>query len=208
MARRQQVDYFKGFVDLVEYCCSASRNLVKTFINFEARKLPETMEYLHNEIEHKGDLAKHELMFQLAHEFIAPIEREDIIDLAQGIDDVTDSIEDVVMRLYMFNISSIREEALPFANVIVKCCDCLKKAMIEFRNFHKSTTIHGILVEINHLEEEGDQLYTQALRNLYVNCKDPVEIMAWTETFDHLEKCCDACEDVAEIVESVIMKNT
>ena len=112
MARRQQVDYFKGFVDLVEYCCSASRNLVKTFINFEARKLPETMEYLHNEIEHKGDLAKHELMFQLAHEFIAPIEREDIIDLAQGIDDVTDSIEDVVMRLYMFNISSIREEAL------------------------------------------------------------------------------------------------
>ena len=208
MARKHQTDYFQAFVDLVEYCCSASRELVKTLNNFEAHKLPQIMEHLHNEIEHKGDLAKHELMFQLAHEFIAPIEREDIIDLTQGIDDVTDSIEDVVMRLYMFNISSIREEALPFADIIVKCCDCLKKAMVEFRNFHKSTTIHSILVEINHLEEEGDKLYTQALRNLYVNCKDPVEIMAWTETFDHLEKCCDACEDVAEIVESVIMKNT
>ena len=72
-------------------------------------------------------------------------------------------------------------------------------------NTHQPDALHA--VSYTHLEE-GDQLYTQALRNLYVNCKDPVEIMAWTETFDHLEKCCDACEDVAEIVESVIMKNT
>lgn len=207
MARKQQNNYFKMFVQMVEYSCSASRNLSKTLINYEAKKLPETMEYLHN-IEHSADDKKHEMMVKLADEFITPIEREDIMSLAQTIDDVTDSIEDVLMRLYMFNILEIRPEALDFADVIIKCCECLKKTMEEFQNFHKSSTIHQFIVEVNHLEEEGDRIYKEAMRNLYVNSQDPVEIIAWSETFDRLEKCCDACEHVTDIVESVIMKNT
>ncbi len=80
--------------------------------------------------------------------------------------------------------------------------------MEDFQNFRKSSTIHDNIVEINRLEEDGDRLYTEAVRSLYVNCTDPVETVAWTELFDRLESCCDACEHVANVVESVIMKNT
>ena len=64
------------------------------------------------------------------------------------------------------------------------------------------------IIELNRLEGDGDQLYTKAMRNLHVTSKDPIEIIAWSKTFDYLENCCDACEDVANTLESVIMKNT
>jgi uncharacterized protein Yka (UPF0111/DUF47 family) len=147
-------------------------------------------------------------MKRLIREFLPPIEREDIMSIAQEIDDVTDAIEDVLIRIYMFNITSVRKEAHDFSNIIVRCCDALKNTMEEFVHFRKSDSIHKAIVEINYLEEEGDRLYTEAVHNLYTNCKDPIEIMAWTETFERFEKCCDACEQVANEVESVIMKNS
>ena len=112
------------------------------------------------------------------------------------------------MGVYMYNILSIRPEAIDFVDVIVQCCNGLKKTMEDFQNFRKSTTLHDSVVEINRLEEVGDRLYTEAVRNLYVNCKDPVEILAWTKIFDRMESCCDACEHVANVVESVMMKNS
>ena len=148
------------------------------------------------------------MMQELSKAFITPLEREDIMQLIQYIDTVTDAIEDVLMRAYMFNVQSIRDEALDFAKLIVKCCDTMKDAMKEFHNFRKSGSIHESIVEINRLEEEGDKLYMKAVRKLYLGSKDPVELMVWREIFDRLEKCCDACEDVANVVESVIMKNS
>ena len=159
-------------------------------------------------IEHAADMGKHDMMNRLAREFISPIEREDIIELGQEIDNVTDSIEDVLMGIYMYNIQTIRPEALDFVDVIVQCCNALKKTMEDFQNFRKSTTIHDSIVEINRLEEVGDRLYTEAVRSLYLNCQDPIETVSWTEIFDRLESCCDACEHVAHVVESVVMKNT
>ncbi|MEG0017394.1 MAG: DUF47 family protein, partial [Hydrogenoanaerobacterium sp.] len=103
---------------------------------------------------------------------------------------------------------SMRPEALKFTDVILKCCITLKTVMEEFRNFRKSTTIQASIIEINRLEEVGDALYSTAMRELYLNCTNPIEIIAWTQTLDCFEKCCDACEHVANVVESVIMKNS
>ena len=80
--------------------------------------------------------------------------------------------------------------------------------MEEFHNFRKSTTIHGSIVEINRLEEVGDKLYVDSMRKLYTDGSTPVEMLTWSETFDRLEGCCDACEHAADVVESIIMKNT
>ena len=80
--------------------------------------------------------------------------------------------------------------------------------MGEMHNFRKSTLLRDLVIEINHMEEEGDRLYTETMRRLYTEEKDPVSVMAWTTLYDHLEKCCDQCEDVADVVERVIMKNT
>lgn len=205
-ATKKDNDYFGIFVEMVEYSCLAARNLQETLNNFDPEKLPDTMRFLHH-IEHTADIVKHDMMTQLVKEFITPIEREDIMEMAQQIDNVTDCIEDVLMRIYMYNIKTILPEALEFADTIVKCCDELKKIVEEFPHFRKSTTIHGHIVQVNYLEEVGDKIYTEAVHTLYSTEHTVLEIIGWTETFERLEKCCDACEDVADVVESVIMKN-
>lgn len=207
MGKKRDFNYFEAFVQLVDYSCQSAEILETSLKRFNPTGLAEMMKNLHG-IEHAADMGKHDMMNRLAREFIAPIEREDIIELGQEIDNVTDSIEDVLMGVYMYNILSIRPEAIDFVDVIVQCCNGLKKAMEDFQNFRKSTTLHDSVVEINRLEEVGDRLYTEAVRNLYVNCKDPVEILAWTKIFDRMESCCDACEHVANVVESVMMKNS
>jgi len=207
MASKSASRYYTNFVEGVGFSCQAASMLHESLQCYDHTKIHDRMMEMHN-IEHTADYAKHEMMEHLMKEFITPIEREDIISLSQNIDDVTDSVEDVIMRAYMFNIKSIKPEALAFSKLIVSCCCALKIMMEEFHNFRKSSTIHGLIVEINRIEEEADKLYTEAVRNLYVASSDPVEIIVWTEMFNCLEKCCDECEDVANVVESIIMKNS
>lgn len=207
MASKKDYNYFDAFVTMVDYSCQSAKMLHDTLTSFDKADLEQRIIDIHV-IEHAADLCKHDMMNRLVKEFITPIEREDIMELAQQIDDVTDNIEDVLLCIYMYNIQKINPSALDFSNVILSCCDALKKTMEQFHDFRKSKTVNATIIEINRLEETGDALYTKTMRNLYLNCKDPIEILAWTQTIEQLEKCCDACEDVADIVESVIMKNT
>lgn len=207
MARKKDNNYYDMFVENVEYACNAAKMLQKVFENYDVKELPQHIEAMHA-IEHGADVAKHTMMEKLLKEFITPIDREDIMDLSSTIDDVTDSIEDVLLRLYMFNIVTLRPEVTAFTKVIVDCCTALKSMLEEFSNFRKSKTIHAKIVEINHLEEVGDKLYAEATRALYLNGSSTPEVLAWTTLFDRLEKCCDKCEDVADVVERVILKNS
>lgn len=206
--KKNHNNYFDMFVELVDFNCQAAINLHATLNNYDVDSLKEKMEFLHK-IEHGADMRKHELLRLLAAEFIPPIERDDIVSLANEIDNVTDAIEDVLMRMYMFNLPSIREDALNFSTLIVKCCESLKRAMEEFRNFKKSTLIHNYIIEVNGLEEEADTLYCESVHRLFSE-KDlnPVEVFGWSQTFDRLEKCCDSCEHVCTVVEGVIMTNS
>jgi len=207
MSRKKDMNYYDAFVELAGYSCKAANLLNEIMNNFQVNELKSRMEEMHV-IEHGGDVERHQMVRKLAKEFITPIEREDIMALADAIDDVTDTIEDVVMRMYMFNISRVHEYALKMSEIIVKCCNTLKLALDEFHNFRKSKTLHELIVEANYLEEEGDRLFTEAVRHLYVNCKDYLEVSAWNEIYHYLERCCDACEEVANVIESVIMKNS
>lgn len=206
MANKRDHDYFEMFIGMVEYSCKAARNLDEILRGFDPATVSDKIKDIHD-IEHSADLAKHDMISKLVKEFITPIEREDILMLAHQIDNVTDAIEDVVQRVYMYNIRCVLPEALEFSQTIMQCCDELKLMMREFSNFRKSKTIHEHLVKVNYLEEVGDRLYMQAVRNLYTTEHTAMEITGWTEVFERMEKCCDACEDVADVVESVIMKN-
>ena len=206
MTKKRDVNYFDTFVELVQYSCDAAILLNEIVNDFHTDELEAKMEQMH-EIEHAGDEGRHAMMKRLAREFITPIEREDIVSLADAIDNVTDTIEDVLLRIYMFNFTKMHEDVVKMAAIIVQCCEALKEAVAEFANFRKSQTLHKLIIEINRLEEDGDDLFVKATRELFVNEKDPVQIMAWRETLDYLEKCCDACEEVSEVIESVMMKN-
>ena len=207
MLGKKENNYFNMLAELVDYSCEAANLLQDTLVNFNSDVIEEKIHEMHN-IEHEADVKKHDMMNKLAKEFITPIERGDIIDIAHYIDNVTDDIEEVLTRIYMYNITNIKKEAIEFSDIIIKNCYGLKKIMGEFHNYKKSSEIQKLIISINDLEEEGDRLYFDTLRNLYTTSKDPVELMTWTDTFKYFEKCCDACESVANLVESVIMKNS
>jgi predicted phosphate transport protein (TIGR00153 family) len=198
--------YYNAFVEMVGYSCEAAQYLKTILYSFSPTDLKEQMRGMH-EIEHSGDIARHVMTKKLAKEFITPIEREDILAMAEAIDNVTDKIEDVLMRIYIFNIPEIREEAKKITDVIVRCCETLRSALSEFHNFRKSKTLYEKIILVNQLEEEADNIYTTGVRNLYREKGDPMLVQAWYETFQFLEDCCDACEDVADVIESVMLKN-
>lgn len=207
MAKRQTNNYFDGFIDLIAYSCRASRLLDHILRHFDAVEIKRNMEEMHA-IEHTADMDKHTLMEKLAKEFITPIEREDIMMIVQKIDDVTDAIEDVLLMIYIYNIRSIRKEAIEFSEIIVKCCDMTQLVLEDFKTFRKSKTIHEHIVYNNDLEEQGDRLHVEAIHALYQGSTDPIEIMTWTNIFNNLEHCCDVCEEVSESIETIMMKNS
>ena len=207
MSKKSDSYYFQNFIECVECGCQAAKMLEDNLNHFDTGLLQDKLDELHR-IEHDADKKKNEMMAVLVKAFITPIEREDIILLSQSIDEVTDKIEDVLIRIYINNVQQIRPEALAFIKVIIRCCEALKEVMEEFADFRKSKTLHGLIIEINALEEEGDRLFIESMRKLHAEVTDPIEIIAWREIYVYLEKCCDACEHVADVVESDIMKNT
>ena len=207
MNKRRGNDYFVMMKELVECSLEAAKKLNGIIQAFSADTLEENLVTLH-EIEHRGDMKKHALVEKLAKEFITPIDREDIMDITSQIDDVTDAVEDVLLKISMFNIQTIPDTAKAFADVITQCVSALLSVFTELSDFKKSKTIHASLVEINRLEEDGDALYIRAVRKLYENGADAIEATTWTELYGCLERCCDTCEHTADMVENVVMKNT
>lgn len=203
--KKKTTDYFDLFLKQMEIAGQCIRILGDLAEDY--KETDERLQKIH-QLEHEGDKIFHAVESELYSAFITPIEREDILLLSNTIDDLTDSIEDIAIRFHMFNIKSMREEVAGFIRIIMKCCGELQRAFSEFHTFKKSKSISSYIVEINRLEGEGDALYQQAVYHLFTTETNPVEILKWRETFEIMENCCDTCEDVANTLGAVIMKNT
>ncbi len=207
MANKADRFYFENFIAAAEQSCLAARYLIDSLTDYDAQKLSAMLEQMHA-IEHEGDGKKHELSAALAKAFVTPIDREDLDLISHNIDDVTDGIEEVLQRFYMNRITTVLPESIEFARKLECCCLLMKDIMVEFVNFKKSSKLHDMIVELNHVEEECDRLYLLAVYNLRDQCTDVLDIISWREIYDCLEACADACEHVGDCVETVIMKNT
>lgn len=205
MAKKQDNFYFSSFVKLVDYSCQAAtylNNLVRNFDGISESKKDEI-----HVIEHSADLERHKVMQKLVREFLPPLDREDILNLIRDIDDVTDAVEDIVIRMYMYNVKKMRAEVPSITQVILDCCEALKRLMEEFHNFRKSKTIDSLIDGVLRLEEKCDKIYIKAVRDLFEHEKDPIEISVWSDLFHRLEQCCDACGRVSSSLETAYMKN-
>lgn len=207
MSKKQNSYYFKTCTSCVECACCAANILNDTLKNFDKEHLKDRLDEIHEQ-ENAADCIKHDMLAALAKEFITPIEREDIIQLSQNIDEVVDAIDDVLLRVYCNNVAGIRPDAINLSDLIVRSCSEVKSLMIEFPDFKKSKTLHQNIININTLEEEADKQFISCLRELHTKSKDPFEILVWHELYQYLEKCMDACEHVADVVEAVVMKNS
>ena len=201
MAKKQDSLYFNSFIKCTDFSCQAAHMLEETMADFDVEKMADRMEAIHT-IEHSAD------METLIKAFITPIDREDIMLLSQNIDDLTDNIEDVLIRIYYNNIREIRPDALELMRIVCRCCEAVKMMMEEFADFRHSKKLHEQIVKINSMEEEADKVYIDSMHRLHTDCSDPMTVMTWREIYSYLEKCADACEHVADIVESVVMKNS
>ena len=200
-------DYFDYFAECAKEISTAAVYLHEYAQSYDATKINEHVEEMHR-MEHKVDSMKHEMHTVLAHEFITPIEREDIITFSQELDDVMDAIDDVMQKFYMFNVTEMRKEAIVFTDLIVKCCSSLETAVKEFKNFKKSKTITDCIIDINTIESEGDKYYNEFTHNLYTSTDDVKTLLVWRNILESLENCLDECEDAADVIVSVVMKNT
>lgn len=207
MAKKDNNYYFDAFAKGIAYANDAAVFLQNCIENYDVTNIRARLDEMHK-IEHTADGVKHEMMEQLTKEFLPPIEREDIVELAHTIDEVTDTIEDVMLKIYMYNVTEIRSDVKGFTELITRCCAVLKIVSQELYNYRKSTLLIPKIEEVNSLEEEGDRLYAEATHRLYTEEKDPINILVWTNIYDRLEKCCDACEKVMDMVELVVMKNS
>ena len=205
--KKTSYSYFAFFCEMIDCACQAATALNNMFSNYESTNLRQEADVIH-QIEHAADLKKHDMMSQLLREFLPPIDREDIVNISHVLDEIVDLIEEVVLSLYMNDIRKCRPDVQPMVALIVKECEELRKLISEFENYKKSEKLMESIIIINTLEEEGDRLYLEAMRNLKLTCPDPFEMIAWRDIYSSLEDCSDACEKVADAVEEVVMKNT
>lgn len=156
------------------------------------------------DLEHRGDQLTHELMTRLNQTFITPLDREDIHELASKLDDVLDLIDAVASRLIIYRIGQPRPGLADLARTLLKATGEIRAAVSQLE---KQDRILDHCIEINRLENEGDQKVRAAIAHLFEEEKNPTEIIKWKELFEVLEIATDKCEDVANVLESVVLKS-
>lgn len=157
-------------------------------------------------LEHDTDQITHEIIEKLNKTFITPIDREDIHELTAALDDVMDLIEAVSERLVLYRIKSSTPEMQEITRVILKQAEEINKVMPHLKDF-KHSQIMDHCIEINRLENEGDKFLRKAVAKLFDEGKDPLEVIKWRELYDYLETATDKCEDVAVIIEGIVLKH-
>lgn len=207
MANKQDKFYFDNLVSAADSSCKAAEFLVKCLNDYDHADIGRMLTKMHM-YEHDGDTKKHEMSAALAKAFVTPVDREDLALISNNIDDVTDSIEDVLQRFYMNSISVVLPDAITFAQKILVACNYMKEMLGEFENFNKPAKLHELIIKLNDVEEECDELYLQAKFKIMDNCSEVLDILSWREIFDRMERCADACEHVGDCVDTVVMKNS
>jgi predicted phosphate transport protein (TIGR00153 family) len=156
------------------------------------------------EVEHKCDSLTHEIIQRLNRTFVTPLDREDIHTLARSLDDVMDAIDASATLVRLYRLERVREGARELAQIISACASEIHPALTALEQGKRLIT-HA--VELYRLENEADRVQQQAVSNLFDTERDPIVVMKWKETLDFLEMATDRCEDVANVLEGVMVKH-
>lgn len=158
-------------------------------------------------VEEAGDEYTYQIILKLNKTFITPIDREDILAIARGLDDIIDFIDASAARLASYNVVKVTPEAREFGRLLVRAGEHLVEIMrrMQHRNFD---SIHEPTVAINRVENEGDQVLRRAIAGLFAGGHDPLDVIKWKEIYETLEEATDKFEELANLVEGVVVKNT
>lgn len=203
----RDVKFFDFFEQATGIMHQAAVALVDLLEHYE--DLPDKLARLEN-LEHEGDRTIHAIMNALNQTFITPLDREDISQLAHGLDDVTDFMWTAAVRLRVFKIERITPHAQGIARVLEQQARVLGDAVRLLRDRRRMQAILPLTVEINRLENEADELLRDGIAQLFSNPDDPRDIVLsikWREIYEYLETASDKAEDVANILEGIVLKH-
>ncbi len=159
------------------------------------------------DIEHAGDKITHTTIEKLNQTFITPIDREDIHRLISRIDDILDMIDTAVNRMFLYKIDKPTDDAKALAKVLVKATKIIIDLLPKMRNLRLSSSLLQDCIEIHTQENEGDRIEQHALASLFENGHDPIFVIKWKDIYEELEAATDRCEDVANVIEGIVLKN-
>jgi predicted phosphate transport protein (TIGR00153 family) len=159
------------------------------------------------EIEHETDVITHACVERLHKTFITPFDRDDIHTLITRMDDVMDYIEAAAISVMLYELTEMTAPARELADVLVRSTEAVAIAVGGLRSVKQSETILKACIEVNRLENEGDEILRNALASLFREARDPLLVLKWKEVYEALENATDRCEDVANIIEGVVLEH-
>jgi uncharacterized protein len=197
-------DFFEKDVENLRAASGIFKDLMTNAISKEerAQKIRKI-----EEMEHRGDEVTHQIFSALGTTFITPFDREDIHSLASKLDDILDFIQGAANRIVLYRVEVITPEMESLAGMIDQAVGELHIAIKHLRRFKDVDAIKTSLVRINSLENEADDLFERAIARLFDDCKDPIQLIKQKELLVSLETATDQCEDAANVIESIIVKN-
>ena len=203
--KNRDSDWFDLFITSVSYSSKAAQVLKKAFddgiVNFEE------MQNLKS-IEHEADTHVHRCLKLVEEAFVTPIDRSDIIEIINEIENITDCIDAIGNYTYMTGIKRVNDATLNLMQLLDEACVKLEELMRNLKNYKKNLKlIDKYIIEINRIEEVGDRTYINAIRNLFENETDAKKIITYHLLYEKLEEALDKCEDVADAVQKIIISS-
>jgi hypothetical protein len=195
--------FYHLFLKQVEIISEASRLLLDGVRAGNARLSGAATEI--NLLEHKGDEVIHEIFTRLNQTFITPIDPEDIHNISSALDNVLDGIEETAHRLVSYRIDPVPPNMATLCDVVSACSRSLKSA---FTALEQNGPIMEHCIEINRLENEADRIGRSAVVDLFNKEKDPITLIKLKEVYEFFENTIDSCEDVADVLQNVVVKNS
>lgn len=205
--KKEEFNYFDAFEKSAKLANNLAKELKKYIFDFEGINSEDEMKKIHD-IENEGDKNLHELKNYLLKDFLPPIDREDILDISYKIDDLIDRMDEIVIDINIYNVTEIMEDMKENIELLEKATSEVYDLIVEFKNFKKMKEIKEKVIEVNKIEEQADRLYEKSIRDIYKKEKDVIQIVKWSNIYETLEDCFDACEDIADCIEDVVLKNT
>jgi len=200
----------KVFFPLFENAASNVVAMATILVESVNSKNPETREDLFKQIdklENKGDEITHQIYLELGKNFITPFDREDIHSLASAIDDVADNIQGAANRMSLYRIDDFNDHIKKLSDLILQASADLEKAVRELKDLKNVRNIADSCIRINSVENQADYVFDRAVADLFLYEKDAIRLIKYKEILASLETATDMCEDAANVMESILVKN-
>ena len=195
-------DLFERGVTKVHEGVQLLEDLVKNFINvpLKAKRIKD--------VEHEADLITHETVAKLNKTFVTPFDREDIHGLICSLDNILDHVEAAADKLSLYRINEIKPDATLLTDILLRAVQEVQKTVVRLRHLKGGDSILQHCIEINRLENEADFASRSAIAKLFEKGEDTLDVLKWKDVYESIENAIDSCEDVANVIEGVALKNS